>query len=404
MLDQSPCVLSDASECQVPGIPIRNFLDQLALVLPKLIELVLAPSLRSHEVWGMAIPYAEPGYGSGVSRGHCVRPDIILTSDGPKICEFDFVPSGRGYLLAGLGTSQRAKVLDVFAAWYAAMGVRRVLYATATTTVCALETRLFSEALRRYAGLDIRACNIDMTDDESLTDAFVDRLSYRSEMSMAEERRSLTGCDVATAEPFLDSKAILAMVHDHSLTQLLTTTLGAEGLAFLRSAIPETRLVSKSLSEKQLVGLGELRDQWVIKNTDVETDYSWGCRGTIVGASVGKGAFIAALARTADPNRKSAGAWPILQRWHSSRDFWQTWNAIIDGTYQRTRLIQSGTEHDPKTFKHAMREVNARIGFYFLVVRSTGEVFVSPYGDLVLRQDRLVHGARDSICLPVGAY
>lgn len=399
----SASATSGKKERLLPQIPIANFLKKLAEILPRLVEFVSSQTLREHPVWGQAIPYHIPFYGTGTSLGHCIRPDILLTTDGPKICELDFVPSGRGYLLAGLDEAQQKETLNVFAEWYRRMGASKVLYATATTTVCREETELFSEKLRECCGIDISAVNIDAVSDTELAGAFIDRLSYRSEMNNPDEaRKNLTGLTVATAEPYLDSKAIFAMVHDDSLAKALEATLGKEELSFLRKAFPQTTLVRR-IKEKELPRLATERSKWVLKNSDVETNSSWGCRGTVVGRNYNESKFLGAL-RGEPLNGKDVGMNPILQRWYSSRDFWQVWNAVVKGVFQRTALVQHGREHHPKTFCEASDEVGARIGFYFLVVRKTGDCLVTPYGDLVLRQDHLIHGASDAICLPVEAY
>ncbi len=397
-------VLEQAEEYPLPRIPIADFLQKLALALPRLIDFVASPFLRAHPVWGQAIPYNVPAYGTGTSLGHCVRPDVLLTKDGPKICELDFVPSGRGYLLAGLGRAQQRQVLDVFAEWYRQMGVSRVFYATATTTMCLEETEFFSQMLREASGIDIRAGNIDTCSEHDLRGSFIDRLSYRSEMALPEAQRSLAGLTVATAEPYLDSKAIFAMVHDALLTKALEAALDAEALAFLRSVFPHTRLLSLVKSDAELIRIAKERDRWVIKNTDVETDHSWGCRGTVVGASSNEAPFLRELRREASSGRKNTGRSPVLQWWHGSRDFWQTWDDAVNGVYQRTPPLHTSALQDISTSRIAAKEVGARIGFYFLVVRDSGECLVTPYGDLVLRQDRLIHGASDAIFLPVRAY
>jgi len=97
----------------IPAVPLQSFLEQLADALPRLIEAASSPLVREHPVWGSVIPYHVPHYGTGISRGHCIRPDILYTSDGPKVCELDFVPSGRGYLLASLGPDEEAETLEV---------------------------------------------------------------------------------------------------------------------------------------------------------------------------------------------------------------------------------------------------------------------------------------------------
>ena len=388
---------------EVPKIPIAGFLRDLGRVLPKLIELVESNEVRNHPVWGQIIPYSVSSYGAGVSKGHCIRPDILITADGPKICELDFVPSGRGFVLAALSESNQASVLECFEAWYHRMNVRRVFFATATTTVCRDDTELFARRMRER-GFHIHAGNVDETQETDLRGTFIDRLFYRSEMNMPEERRLLRGSDVATAEPYLDSKAIFAMVHDtsKSMSEILDQYLAEDGVAFLRDAFPETFLLS-SIQEKRFKHIAEERERWVLKSTNVEIDEHWGSRGVVVGRKYNHEKFLKVLSGS-NVNGKNLGTAPILQKWHASRDWWQAWNAVVNGDILQTRLRHRGSEPDPITFAPAKKLVGARIGFYFLLSRNDGECTVTPYGDTMLRQDELVHGAKDAIGIAVEAY
>ncbi len=401
MLHQATARETVRDERRLLEVPLASFNAQLAKALPRLIEFVCSQELRAHPVWGQVIPYHVPAYGTGRSLGHCIRPDVLLTANGPKICELDFVPSGRGYLLSGLTMSHQSAVLRVFADWYRKMGVSRIAYATASTTVCAHETALFASRLRAHSNLDIRAANIDVLAGKDLDGVCVDRLFYRSEMSTP---GSLADHAVITAEPWLDSKAIMAMVHDRTLDKTLKEALGDEALEFLREVIPETRLVERIKSDADIERLADEHMRWVVKNSDVETDDAWGSRGTVIGASYRKQKFLSVLKREATRNGKNVGSHPVLQRYHQSRDFWGAWDGVVNQRYRRTTLFQSGRLPDEKTAHHATREVGARIGFYFLVVRGTGECLTTPYGDIVLRQDRLIHGASDAIGLPAVAY
>jgi len=403
MLNHTTTCSSEREEKRLlPSVPLADFNQKLAGVLPKLIAFLCSDELRSHPVWGSVIPYHVPTYGTGESLGHCIRPDVLLTAEGPKLCELDFVPSGRGFLLAALDAPRQSAVLDVFARWYRAMGVSRVLYATASTTVCREETELFASLLREHAGLSIEAGNIDQTTADELADVFIDRLFYRSEMDQPAELKRLAGYSVATAEPFLDSKAIFAMIHDKSVARQLRKAVGEDGLSFLRSVTPQTMLVSSLQGDMARWKIAEEYDRWVIKGTEVEADHTWGARSTLVGANYNKVRFLDAL-RAEYPEGKHPGEQPILQAWSPSKDFWQVWDGVVAGLYKRSSLTLPGVTHDARTYERATRHVGARIGFYFLVVRATGECFTTPYGDLVLRQNRLVHGARDAICLSVRA-
>lgn len=389
---------------EVPQLHLADFITKLRDTLPRLIFLLASDMVRGHEVWGQVLPYRVPAYGTGTSRGHCVRPDVLLTARGPKICELDFVASGRGYLLSGLTLAQQREVTQVFARWYRRMGVQHVLFATATKTICAEDAALFAQCMREQTTLDVRSGNIDTMQDADLRGVYVDRLFYRSEMAVDDARRCLVGHDVSTAEPYLDSKALFAFVHDMSATSMLREALGADRLAFLREVMPETRLVSTLKNDKERERIADARRDYVVKSTDVETDDSWGCRSTVIGATANKKPFFEALSGSHDLRGKHLGEHPIIQLFHKSRDFWQTWDAAVCGTVPLTRLVQRGVCEDIAIKQSATKEVGARIGFYFLIDRGTQSCLVTPYGDMVLRQDVYVHGASNAIALPVRAH
>lgn len=377
-------------------VPLADFNSNLADVLPKLIEFIVSPVLKSHPVWKDVVPYDVPPYGTGFSLGHCIRPDIVLADDAqPYICELDFVPSGRGYLLAALDEKDQSEVLDVFSTWYSEMGIENILYATASTTICSDETRLFSDSLKKYSGINIKEVNIDTLTKENLKDVLVDRLFYRTEMDVLNE---LNDVNVITAEPWLDSKIIFAVIHDTSLDKVLEEVLGEEGLIFLRKVFPYSILVS-SVSEQELEKIAEERESWVIKNGDVEMSYTWGCRGTFIGANYTKKKFLEIIKGSVNAKGKEIGQRPILQHFHLSQDFSEIWNGVVDGKYLQTSLKYPGLIPDQKTTVHAKKHVGARIGFYFLVNRIKDTCLVPDKGILTLRQDRMVHGASDAFVL-----
>lgn len=377
-------------------VPLADFNSNLAEVLPKLIEFIASPILKNHSVWNDVVPYNVPSYGYGQSLGHCIRPDIVLGCDNkPYVCEIDFVPSGRGYLLASLNEEDQMKVLEVFYTWYRQMGIENILYATASTTICSDETRLFSESLRRYFGINIKDVNIDTLNKEDLEGCLVDRLFYRTEMSVFNE---LGDANVITAEPWLDSKVIFAVIHDNSLDDILIEVLGDTGLKFLREVFPYSILLS-SVSDQELEEIAEKRENWVVKNGDVEMSYSWGCRGTFIGANYTKKKFLEILKGSVTAKGKEIGQRPILQHFHLSQNFSVVWNGVVDGNYRQTSLKYPGLIPDPKTSIYATKHVGARIGFYFLVNRINGTCLVPDEGILTLRQDRMVHGASDALVL-----
>jgi|GEM_PF-2164280 len=386
--------LSPASiSLPLPKIKLASFLQSVALVLPRLIELIKSDAIRNHPVWGSVIPYHVPSFGSRASLGHCVRPDILVTARGPIMTEIDFVPSGRGDLTAGLPEEQSDEVLDMFGDWYRRMGVTRVRLATASTTSCAQESEYFASRMRQR-GFDYWAINIDENFESHRQVTLVDRIFYRSEMRMAEEHRHLPSRTIITAEPYLDTKSIFALIHDKAMTEYLETALGSEGLSFLRRAMPESYLLS-SLDSAAVEAIVKNRYDYFVKNTDVETDHCWGSRGHIVGASCSAEAFRdALLGKGLD---KRTGSNPIVQRFHMSLNFAETWNGVIDGDIPESNPF--GRVLDPVTKSRTTGHVGAKFGFYFLVSNSSdgGNCTVTKYGDTLLRGNPLVDYSLDSL-------
>ncbi len=369
---------------------LRNLSEKMTKILPKLISLMSSDNLRKHEIWGQMIPFSVPSYGTGMSFGHCVRPDIIITEDGPIICELDFVPSGRGYLLSSLPIDMQRQWLENFANWYANMGVEEILYATASVTICDQETNLFVDLLKEYHDINIKSINIDEYDKSKINGALIDRLFYAAEMKTPD---NLLGCNVSTAEPHFDSKMIFAVIHDLEMNDELLKIFGSDDLAFLRKVFPYSRPVSL-LSEKDLDFILSEKDNWVIKSCEVEDHNSWGCRGTFMGASYTTSKFKDILLGEREIKNKSIGLIPIIQRYHQSKDFRPFWNGMVDGLYRKPTL--SLFDLDEKTTRHADKMVGGRFGLYFLVDRLRNICNVPDFGIVTLRSDRLVHGAKDA--------
>lgn len=383
---------------QLQHIGILSDVRRLARVLPKFLSAVRDERVSGHPLWGSAIPFGADAYGRGPSLGHCIRPDIVVTDDGRmQISEFDFVPSGRGFTLDALATSSlQTRFLEPFERWYASMSpMSPVLYGTATKTTCWEESQHFAQLLRETYNTDIRAVNLDSC--ELSEDVLIDRLSYRSEMKNL-ARRTLKHHQVLTAEPYLDSKALFALVHDQSMNEVFCSHMGFEDLEFLRSVMPETYLL-EALSEEHIRAIAEKHRDWVIKSTEVETDACWGSRGTIIGCKYSKAKFAEALDGTA-PGRKSMGDHPIVQRFASSADYTALWNAaVVSGAHvaDPSRFGKGGGVLEERTTLPARKKVYARFGVYLLVCNVTERVFYAPFAAVTLRQDQLVHGTSDAI-------
>lgn len=375
-------------------LPLRSFAQRVAQALPKLFAFLCSDELKEHPLWGRYFPLSVPVYGTGRSLGHVVRPDIVLTEDGPRICEFDFVPSGRAFLLAALpGERQKGKFLLEFANWYVLMGgqERGVVYATADQTTCFEETTAFAKALDGVRRLAVRAVNVDQYPVDG---QIIDRLFYRSEIRSEVDLR---GKDVITAEPWLDSKMVFALIHDPDMEAHLTQVLGLDAFLTLQEACPETYVLETILESRPALIARMLRDQrdWVLKSTDVETDHCWGCRGVVVGKKYTGPVFRRALVEQCPPPGKCLGAHPIVQRFIPSVDFRPVWDGVVDGNICATSGADFGKAEE--VHLHAQKPVTARLGCYVLIENVTHTTRVPPFGLLTLRQDELAHGASDAI-------
>lgn len=370
---------------------MNAFLADLQKHLPLLIEGLKNPLLRDDMVWGKLFPFAIEAYGNGGSLGHCVRPDIVLSESGPLICELDFAPSGRGFALAHIEESGQdlQKFLDPFSRWYQQMGADQVIYGTATTTVCWEETQFFAQKLRDLTGTQIIAANLDQA---HVNGHLVDRLAYRSEF--ADSTKSLlTGKSVITAEPHLDSKLVFALMFSKSAKNLRKALFPRETIEFFQAAFPRTLLVS-DVGEARIMADHK---KWVLKNTEVETDYNWGCRGTMIGASETATRFSQALQNGMVSNgRKQFGENPVVQEFHQSRDFWFLWNHEILAGHHATVSRKMGKESEDFHVQTRHR-ISARIGVYCLVVSDTTEMQMPPYALVTLRAGDMVHGANDAV-------
>lgn len=379
---------------RLPTLELREFVQQLQACMPALLQFLCSQELREHPLWGKILPFEVPRFGESRSQGHCIRPDIVLTDCGPRICEFDFVPSGRGHLLAALEDDKRRRqYLGAYSRWYRLMGVSTVAYATAATTTCWAETVLFSDAMREHTPIGIHAVNADAAPVHEVD--LIDRLFYLSEL---EHPDHINGKPIITREPHLDSKLVFALIHDINMEQMLANAIGVYALLFLREVCPLTFSLDAIREHRPLLLEQILRNtqDWVIKNADVETNACWGCRGVVMGRKVSSGKFRKALLDGESPNNKFIGRRSVVQRFESSVDFAPIWDGIVDGLIASLNTQFADTEPHPSTQAHARKPVTARVGVYLLVANEAKEVIVPPFGVLTLRQDELVHGASDS--------
>lgn len=394
-------------------LPLRQFTTQFANVLPGLIRLMRSEELRRHPKWGRQMPYQVPAYSGDASVGHICRPDIIMTSEGPRITEIDFVPSGRGWALAGIPTVQgRRAHLGAYQQWYASMGFgaqgKPVYYATGSTTVCREEADLFAHAMQRM-GVLVKSVNVDT--DPLEPSGLVDRLFYRAELARP---LRLGRSRIITAEPWFDSKMIFAVVHDPAMTNALVKYVGRQGLAFLRQVLIPTYLLEDLVRDDHRMprthpslrlrrDIIENRQKWVIKSTEVEESWSWGARSVVLGNRTGQQVWEGAVRfANGSPARKILGHHPIVQVFSQSLDFRDMWNAATTGDLAMPDPARFGKPTDAATGQKARRVVFARAGVFFLIDNRSGRVFTPPQGVLTLRQDPLAHGASDAIITAFG--
>jgi hypothetical protein len=196
------------------------------------------------------------------------------------------------------------------------------------------------------------------------------------------------------------------LIHDESMTQILSDALGQSDLLFLRETMPETYIYPKLRSGfpnwfLELIEKGDF-DDWVMKATEVETDFCWASRSVIIGRSyknVGTERLRQAFAKgeSIDPE-KNVGQSPILQRFHISQEFSDTWNALVERSKPSEYLKLLGETLDETVVNFpATNPVSVRLAIHFFVSNTKQKTFCPDYGYLTLRQSHLAHGDRDSI-------
>lgn len=374
---------------RVPDLHIAYFVQRLQSALLHLVGALKSPDLRENPVWGSLLPFAIHPYGETPSPGHIVRPDIVLTENGYRIVELDFIPSGRGFTLNCLTDPQeREHFLAAYADWYASMRCSRIAYATTTDRQLREDVQYFAADLTRR-GTDIRA--VDANDFTPRDGELLDRLFYASTL-----HRPLTPMTTLTSECWVDSKLVFALVHDPAMTAFLEKRLGVATLALLRDVMPSTFLHDRS--SPRTLQLAAERDEWVIKNSDVETDDSWGSRGVVVGKKYGKTQFERFLKGIDPPKGKRLGAHPVIQRYVQSVDFMSWWNDIVTGAIKSPDSDVTTLVFDEVTRQPATEHVYARLGVTFLICCiGTPRITHVPYGLATLRQDELAHGASNAL-------
>jgi hypothetical protein len=384
----------------LPEIKVGHFVEKFANILPRLLDLYDDPSLSADPVWSKALSLSLTPYGGKGARsaGHMVRLDGLVSEDGQvRFTEMDFVPGGVGTVAEYLRGDDRDEFLDSFRTWYQGLPASRFLLATGSRTTLAEENQLFC-AMMQERGVSILPINIDrhrlIANDEMIV-----RLFYRSEC----DHEPPTGGRYITAEPWLDSKALFALVHDNSQRKLLGKYLNQSEVDYLRQAMPETYLHSNIMRDASpwylnMLAQGEF-SSWLMKSADVETDYCWGARSVMLGVMY-EGMAPARLRRAfllgeSVTDQKTLGEVPIVQRFHRSRDFRDVWATF--GTASTSLSLPASSS--PNTHAREStdeKHVSGRVGLYFLVDRERREVITPRFGYLTLRESPLTHGTSDS--------
>ena len=376
---------------KIPAIDMSSFINKLTAALFPLIKFLKSDQCRNHPVWGNLLPYEVESYGSG-SAGYCVRPDVVLTPKGPKICELDFVPSGRGFLLDCLPTdSAKMAYLNSYRKWYGQMGYNNIGYAIATIDSCLPEVELFSKALKQILNININPVNVDETNLDKYD--LVDRLYYRSEVVTP---NNIGNSAYVSSHPFMDSKMVLALIHDPTMEQPLIDSIGLGNLIFLHEIIPETYALQIARQNRRVLLELIARDykQYVIKNGEVETQTNWGSRGVMIGSQFGENIFREALFNGKSPKNKVIGNRSIVQKFSYSYNFSEYWDAAVAGSIPAHSL---GDLPVSSMANITNQWIYSRLGIYFLLSERNEKTIVPKYALLTMRPDRLAHGASNTI-------
>jgi hypothetical protein len=372
------------------GLPLDDFIGGCEEALPPLVDYLLSSALREHPRWGQYFPFDQPEYSDGPSPGYACRPDILLTDEGPKITELDFVAACRGLLVGSLPSeSDQRKFLEPFAGWYSDMGADSVYYATGSVTDCRPGCEVFAGRMRELLGFDIESVNIDTSPPPPGT--LIDRLFYRSELA---EPFTATKAPMVMSEPWVDSKMVFAMIHDAEHTEALEAALGRDNLAFLRETLIPSRCLDDIQSAPDLSELVENKDEWLIKSSRVEVDACWGGRSVILGQRCTSDSWEETVSGRGE-NQEVLGKYPIVQPFiEGSKDLGDIAKLALGGdivTHRPGELVA----FEPT------RKLFGVLRVFFLLDTASGNVNTPPYGLLNLRQDPVTAETADSIVMPV---
>ncbi len=409
---------------------IAQWLAEFQKHLPVLLAIYGNEALRSHPVWGKALPFEVLPYGKGKSIAHAIRLDVVLTEAGPICTEVDFVGAGAGVMLHALpDTAKRAGELSPrvrFANAYrnffrtilsGPYGIQRVLCGMPAIVDSKwgndlADAQLLVSTLAAM-GVPIELLKLGSQIPANTPDASVlYRLFYRYEVAEQDWNRA----EVITKEPLYDSKVFAALIHDPDSENFLMNALGMKteeffkSMLFLRSFLPKSCLLS-TLQGKPvtLEGLAHSRQKYLLKNGDVEHPGSWGARGVGMGLRFNYGQFREALF-TGHLKGKDLGSSPIVQQYVPSVDFNTIWNLAALGELMTARTdLGAAFVGEPEQPMFATNEpVHARISVFVFVnnpihgnPKGAHRVTIVPHGLVTLRAgDPVVHGTGDAGWLP----
>lgn len=387
---------------ELPCVNCRGFVQGLCKTLPEMLRYVLSDTVRQHPYWKEFLPFKVRNYGTPPSPGYIFRVDGICGQDGWfQFSELDFSPPGLGQIALTLPSDRmREGMLNQIGEFVHSLGFKRLLIGTGSKTTVSSENSLLAQALQQN-GLAAEAVNIDRL-RVLHSDCVVFRLFYRSEIS-----REPPDGSFMTSEPVLESKGIFALVHDPQMRSVMNNLLGTPQADYLRRTMPESYPLTSLQSNLpdwflEMVTQKHFAD-WLVKATEVETDFSWGARGVALGCMV-KGTtkrrrmFLFGIPPTTS---KNFGLQPILQRFCQSQDFRWLWNGAADGTFPMVDAQRFGRTQDRTIVTApASRAVTAKIGLYFLLNAKSGEIITPEFGLATLRQSPLCHGATDAMKVP----
>ncbi len=364
-----------------------GLLKRFAKLLPSAIAAL--KKLQEEPVWGRLIPFDGPKYGKP-ANGYVVAADMVLTKEGVRIVELDFVPNGRGVLLSSLPQEghPRNDFLQVYAAHYETIGWKKknILYATARGAL-PRDTEIFSACMRER-GFNIRAVHMDEVKPDDLENAVVDRLFMADEVQQSTRDFLATAdLEMSPSESWLDSKMVPAALRIAPLEGVLPEARETiNSLIAETYALPSDRM-GKRVAMETATQLCGGRQRLVLKVADTESHTSWGAHGVLVGSEISQQQFLDA----GSEERFGDGRRCVIQRRCESVDFRSIWESSV-----LTYSNPMGYPWACPELKHR-DHIHARIRAFFLVTSGKGSLV--PYGMVTLRANPLVHGASDSLSL-----